>query len=295
MDTIQVEGVLYTKASLLAKNFRYTTDYIGQLCRAGKVDCQLVGRAWYVAESSLLKHKDARYKEVRVNEKTIKSSTILKTSDEAISVTPRLKRVTAKQLSNPNSHFLSRLGASSSKYFVDDTELLPQPLRQSSAIKPIVPMMPEKIVVEPAETTSIKISASTKPEKLVFTELPEVALRGKLTLTDVEIKEDIAPVTLEEVERVNVPLAQPKAHRAEVVARPVGPTVATKMPPRSFTPQQVTTAESKPRTGFLVPLALVASLVLFLFTTVSTQQFVIEGSDVSASIFFSLEGLRELF
>ncbi|MSU56438.1 MAG: hypothetical protein EXS51_04015, partial [Candidatus Taylorbacteria bacterium] len=34
----------------------YSTDYIGQLCRGGKLECKMVGRLWYVAEDSLKNH-----------------------------------------------------------------------------------------------------------------------------------------------------------------------------------------------------------------------------------------------
>ena len=36
----------------------YSSDYIGQLCRAKKVEATLVGRTWFVAEDSILKHRD---------------------------------------------------------------------------------------------------------------------------------------------------------------------------------------------------------------------------------------------
>src|SRR3989344_2373712 len=42
------------KAALL---FGYTQDYVGQLCRGGKVDARRIGRTWYVCEKSILEHK----------------------------------------------------------------------------------------------------------------------------------------------------------------------------------------------------------------------------------------------
>ena len=60
METINSNGTLYAKASILANRHHYTTDYIGQLCRQGKIDAQVVGRAWYVNEESLLQHKNDR-------------------------------------------------------------------------------------------------------------------------------------------------------------------------------------------------------------------------------------------
>lgn len=62
MDVVTHNGKDYKKATLVAKEFGYTTDYIGQLCRAKKVDARLVGRAWYVNVDSLQAHKKNRYK-----------------------------------------------------------------------------------------------------------------------------------------------------------------------------------------------------------------------------------------
>lgn len=62
MEEISVNGENYVKASVLAKNFGYTPDYIGQLCRSEQVKCTLVGRSWYVNEDSLRAHRKGRYR-----------------------------------------------------------------------------------------------------------------------------------------------------------------------------------------------------------------------------------------
>ncbi|MFA7216953.1 MAG: helix-turn-helix domain-containing protein, partial [Candidatus Paceibacterota bacterium] len=41
------------EASILTS---YTKDYIGQLCRSGKLDCKRIGRTWYVCEKSVLEY-----------------------------------------------------------------------------------------------------------------------------------------------------------------------------------------------------------------------------------------------
>jgi len=89
MDTVLIDGVTYTKASVIAKKHKYTPDYIGQLARANKIDAQLVGRSWYVAEGSLLEHKSGRYKESSVAEKSLKTKSsrnkdIVKKSDKKL-------------------------------------------------------------------------------------------------------------------------------------------------------------------------------------------------------------------
>lgn len=54
------EGKEYISASRAGEKTSYTSDYIGQLCRSGKVEGKLVGRTWYVDFSSLLEHRSNR-------------------------------------------------------------------------------------------------------------------------------------------------------------------------------------------------------------------------------------------
>lgn len=53
MDELEISGKRYISSRRAAKQHGYHSDYIGQLVRAGKVDGQKVGRAWYVDEESL--------------------------------------------------------------------------------------------------------------------------------------------------------------------------------------------------------------------------------------------------
>lgn len=57
METLVLDGKEFVKASKAAKELGYTSDYIGQLCRGGKISAHLVGRTWYVDKSELSVHK----------------------------------------------------------------------------------------------------------------------------------------------------------------------------------------------------------------------------------------------
>src|ERR1035437_1997522 len=57
MHSVILNGKNYISSRRAAKLCTYTTDYVGQLCRSGKLDCTRVGRVWYVTEESVLKHK----------------------------------------------------------------------------------------------------------------------------------------------------------------------------------------------------------------------------------------------
>ncbi len=53
------DGKQYISSSRAAKISGYVNDYIGQLCRDGKLECRMVGRSWYVSLQSLISHKNA--------------------------------------------------------------------------------------------------------------------------------------------------------------------------------------------------------------------------------------------
>jgi hypothetical protein len=57
-DSLLIEGKQYISTSRAAEIAGYSNDYVGQLCRSGKLDCWMIGRNWYVEEASILKHKN---------------------------------------------------------------------------------------------------------------------------------------------------------------------------------------------------------------------------------------------
>lgn len=57
MDELTLDGKKYLSSKHAAKVTGYAKDYVGQLCREGRVAARLVGRNWYVLESSILEHR----------------------------------------------------------------------------------------------------------------------------------------------------------------------------------------------------------------------------------------------
>ncbi len=56
-------GKKYISAKRGSEISGYNSDYIGQLCRSGKLECRQVGRGWFVSEDSIIEHqKDASEK-----------------------------------------------------------------------------------------------------------------------------------------------------------------------------------------------------------------------------------------
>lgn len=209
MDTLQHNGLTYVKASLLAKRHRYTTDYIGQLCRASKVDAQLVGRAWYVNEKSLLNHKIDRNKNTRSNEILSKNSADLinlNAETVKIAIHPNVSKKTHRQFFSDElrptveHHWQNR----TISYVGDSSTLVPQVTNkvvtklvqslpsQATVAIPIVLVESEKVVVK-------DVSHYNHREHLLFTELPEILLSGNLEIKDLDSAADYAeamPVTM---------------------------------------------------------------------------------------------------
>jgi hypothetical protein len=57
MDEIIIDEKKYISTKRAAKATGYAKDYVGQLCREGRVPARLVGRSWYVLESALADHR----------------------------------------------------------------------------------------------------------------------------------------------------------------------------------------------------------------------------------------------
>ncbi len=57
MEEILIEEKKYISSKQAAKITGYAKDYVGQLCREGRVPARLVGRSWYVLESAIQDHR----------------------------------------------------------------------------------------------------------------------------------------------------------------------------------------------------------------------------------------------
>jgi hypothetical protein len=51
MDELTLDDKAYLSSKRAAQVTGYAKDYVGQLCREGRVEARLVGRNWYVLES----------------------------------------------------------------------------------------------------------------------------------------------------------------------------------------------------------------------------------------------------
>jgi hypothetical protein len=56
-DFLSIENRKFLSTKAAAKVAGYTSDYVGQLYRLGKVEGRMVGRSLYVSEESVIAHK----------------------------------------------------------------------------------------------------------------------------------------------------------------------------------------------------------------------------------------------
>ncbi|MBI2048070.1 MAG: hypothetical protein HYT27_02930 [Parcubacteria group bacterium] len=68
----------YVSSRRAAEIFGYAPDYIGQLCRRGKLECRLIGRGWFITETSLSKHADRPHPRASASHEKIEKIPITK-------------------------------------------------------------------------------------------------------------------------------------------------------------------------------------------------------------------------
>lgn len=176
MDTVVLDGVQYVKASVLAKKFRYTADYVGQLCRAKKIDARLVGRTWFVNPESVQSYRLNKRKatsKVATTDSTVPN----KTKPSRKAVLPVVQNKTAKSTTNIA---IEVDGVSTRKlavaYEPDDETLIPNLIKKKVG--------PAKTIrIEQANAKKIKVAGKKTKFSFQAGELPEVSLSGKLRIT----------------------------------------------------------------------------------------------------------------
>ena len=63
MNELTIGDKIYVSSKRAADITGYAKDYIGQLCREGHVEAKMVGRSWYVLESSIREHRFGKQEE----------------------------------------------------------------------------------------------------------------------------------------------------------------------------------------------------------------------------------------
>ena len=270
MKTLVIDGKEFLKAAVAAKEHGYTNDYIGQLCRGGKVEAKLVGRTWYVSVESLLKHRKSRY---RSNQK--------KTKEE-------LKKVLSE--TNPKSEqdtpqFYKRIvPATEVQYTNDIEELIPSPKKIIVETEEIRGTEGPEAMEDVQNLPVKELETETAAEYFANTVYDEKPKSGVL-----QIVEDIseAPEPDSESTANDVAVRLVKTNRRRVVhSRPISHQVArVKVPQKAQTeaPDHNLVPAQQNSLGIIAPLSvsLLAGLAIAMLMVGLSWQF--ESSEGSYS------------
>lgn len=175
MEPVFLNGKEFVKASEAAKAHGYTNDYIGQLCRGGKIDAKLVGRTWYVNIDSLLEHRKGRY---RSNQK--------KTKEEVRKVLSEVERTRNESQPNYSNYLVPHKKIEYTAVNDEDLNPVPKKLHVES----------EEESVQETVSLEIEKTEENEGEYYLDTIYQEKPKSGVLTI--VEDETEIPSVTIEE-------------------------------------------------------------------------------------------------
>lgn len=296
MKEIIVDGVTYLPASVLAKQFKYTSDYIGQLCRAKKVDAQLVGRSWYVNPLSLQALRQKRYS--RTNAATSVVPEVSESTSVPVRVGSPLAKATVKlHESSQKTNYAKRIDWKPLKYEDDETELLPKLTKVKA---------PASVRITLADSADIAIKSSSKSTSLVADGLPTVSLKGRVSVVSLEegfdIEDEVTPFPQEALTTVVLAPVSVQGSSPATLKRPVRTMSVVDNQPKaaSFTPRSTvsTIAEVGP-VGFTLGEWLLSLVVVFLLLlgglvlTLSVET-VVTFNTSSTQFIFTTEDMLEV-
>jgi len=185
-DSFIFEGKKYISSRRASEISDYASDYIGQLCRAGKLDSRMIGRSWFVTEESLHLHKAtiSREEALRSRIENLKGpkvqavqNSFVKTQNKVQSeiVSKPVIFVAPTQVSNPVIVSTSVAKTSNEQVkvtpaipwkFIDaSTTSIKSPYIYSSDERPLLPVLNKKNVEKKDESISDKIEIK-KTEKV---------------------------------------------------------------------------------------------------------------------------------
>lgn len=179
MEELVIEDKKYVSSKRAAKVTGYAKDYVGQLCREGRVPARLVGRAWYVLESAI---QDHRFGEQNVQHDM--HTDAVGPGDRAEWESPRYEAADASVLpfaqnaydvepadapTNPESNSAHHLKASWQEWF----DRIAETQRPTSEIVAITPEVEAKTIeVAPISPVEVIQEGESVPVRSIIDRLP---------------------------------------------------------------------------------------------------------------------------
>jgi len=189
MDEILIGEKKYVSSKRAAKMTGYAKDYIGQLCREGRVPARLVGRSWYVLETAIQDHrfsdekvaKEVKAPAASLHQETWESPQYETVPAESLPPVSRLHTsVDTQDLHDTWKAWFDRVGA-------------PTPEVETSNVGEVVP---QELEAEEENQEEINV-----PVRAIYNQLPvELRPHHRAPLQSVEVEEEL----VEEVQSTNV-------------------------------------------------------------------------------------------
>ncbi len=186
MDVVTINKKNYKKATLVARDFGYTKDYLGQLCRSEKVDARLVGRTWYVNPDSITEHKKT------------KQRSNLEKSKQALRESSSHK-VTVAVRQSANKNFFEHLPKATkiTNYETDDSDLVPVVQKKNQLV--------HRLEVELGGAEKLEVTSKTQEYVISASKHPRIRFKGDV---QVESHEDTVFEDAEEPVVVEAEIAE---------------------------------------------------------------------------------------
>lgn len=153
MEHLDIGEKKYMKVSSAARETGYTTDYIGQLSRAKKIDAKLVGRTWYVAYDELLAHRQSRGRSSHEKAKKAFKKEVAALEGE-----------TRIPIHREHTGVRKRIVSEHITYHTDEAELMPTPVAMRASSTPDKGSEQKLLVKKDADEHPVKFNAAEKPE-----------------------------------------------------------------------------------------------------------------------------------
>lgn len=216
-DIVVLQDKTYISAKRVQQIFGYTSDYIGQLCRAGKLDATMVGRAWFVTEKSVSDYKSGiktsfnKPKKVKIFPQTSKITPAPVTPKEEVKIVEKKEEPIVSPLQNTDSGYQVLKYESENAPFIPElkkrTILLTSqgstvfapatfatPLAQGMFLS-VVSHSQEEVLPEVSHTSLKKISLSLLVVVILFTSFKTLTLSPYYDVVKNTVSENTEVVT----------------------------------------------------------------------------------------------------
>jgi hypothetical protein len=159
-QSLSFDGKTYISVSRASKKFGYTADYVGQLCRAGKIDARMIGRTWYVEWESIKNHKKTKKHRIRRTAEEIRRE---REQQTVISTPAVINKLDLDDC--PPDEYLAKIDA-------EINEVLSREKKEEEIAEPVVNLIPLTAVALNKKEDVVEIHHASVDRKQVEEALP---------------------------------------------------------------------------------------------------------------------------